>query len=187
MEDEFRSLTNNNTWTLVQRPSNHKVVKNKWVLKVKRKPDGSVDRYKARLVAKGFTQTHGIDYHDTFSPVVKINSFKAVLAVAGQEGLQLDHLNAKTAFLQGDLGEEIYMEQPKMFEQGEERAERHDLVCRLNKPIYGLKQSSRCWNKKLHAVLTGQGCKLTRSHADYCLYHLRRGDELRGRPDRGEQ
>jgi hypothetical protein len=98
-----------------------------------------------------------------------------LLALAEKHNLEIEHLDAKTAFLQGKLDEELYMEQPQFFEQAEDKVQ---WVCKLNKPIYGLKQSSRCWNRKLHEVLTGEGCELKRSHADYCLYVLRQGDSL---------
>jgi hypothetical protein len=170
MNEEYASLMKNNTWKLVDLPPGRTVVDNKWVLKVKRKPDNSVDRYKARLVAKGFTQRPGQDYSDTFAPVAKISSLKLIVAMSGPLKLKLKHLDVKTAFLQGELDEVIYMRQPQYFEKDDER------VCELLKPIYGLKQSSRCWNKRAHKTLTKIGFQRTRS--DYCVYVLRRGKEL---------
>jgi hypothetical protein len=142
------------------------------VLKIKRGPDGRIKRYKARLVARGFSQVAGQDYGETFAPVAKFSSFKLVLALAASLKLELDQLDVKTAFLQGDLEEEIYMEQPPMFE----RKGMESKVCRLLKPIYGLKQSPRCWNKKFHQTVTKMGFERTKS--DYCVYVLRRGKEL---------
>jgi hypothetical protein len=124
------------------------------------------------LVAKGFSQVPGQDYTETFAPVAKMHSFKLLLALAASLKLAIDHLDVKTAFLQGELEEEIFMRQPPIFEKPEEE----DKVCQLLKPIYGLKQSSRCWNKKFHKTATKLGFQRTRS--DYCVYVMRRGKEL---------
>ena len=172
IHEEYDALIKNGTWKLVRLPPGRSVVDNKWVLKIKRGPDGKISRYKARLVAKGFSQVPGQDYTETFAPVAKMNSFKLLLALAASLKLEIDHLDVKTAFLQGELEEEIFMKQPPMFEESEEE----DKVCQLLKPIYGLKQSSRCWNKKFHTTATKLGFQRTRS--DYCVYVMRRGKEL---------
>jgi len=148
------------------------VVDNKWVLKIKRGPDGRIQRYKARLVARGFSQVAGQDYGETFAPVAKFSSFKLVLALAASLKLELDQLDVKTAFLQGELEEEIFMEQPPMFEKKGMESK----VCRLLKPIYGLKQSPRCWNKRLHQTVLQVAFEGTKS--DHCVYVLRREKEL---------
>jgi hypothetical protein len=133
------SMDKNNGWELVDLPPRRKTIGNKWVLKVKRKADGSIDRYKARLVAKGYTQREGIDYEDTFSLVVRFASIRLILSIVAKQDLELFQMDVKTAFLNGELDEEIYMAQPACFEvKGHERK-----VCRLKRSIYGLKQSSR--------------------------------------------
>ena len=172
MQDEHKSLLDNKTWELVDLPKGRKAIDTKWVLKKKLNASGQVERYKARLVAKGFRQIPGRDYHETFAPVAKMASFKVLLALSGTFKLKLEHLDVKTAFLQGDLEETIYMKQPRYFEKaGEEHK-----VCQLKKSLYGLKQSPRCWNKKLHQTL--QSCGLQRTNADHCMYVLRRGGDV---------
>ena len=132
-------MDNNNVWELVDLPLKCKTIGNKWVLKVKRKVDGSIDRYKARLVAKGYTQREGIDYEDTFSLVVRFASIRLVLSIVAKQDLELFQMDVKTAFLNGELDEEIYMDQPIGFvADGQEHK-----VCKLKQSIYGLKQSSR--------------------------------------------
>uniref|UniRef100_A0A2N9FUY1 Reverse transcriptase Ty1/copia-type domain-containing protein n=1 Tax=Fagus sylvatica TaxID=28930 RepID=A0A2N9FUY1_FAGSY len=122
MQEEMSSMDKNNVWELVDLPPGHKTIGNKWVLKVKRKADGSIDRYKARLVAKGYTQREGIDYEDTFSPVVRFASIRLILSIVAKQDLELFQMDVKTAFLNGELDEEIYMAQPAGFEaKGHER------------------------------------------------------------------
>jgi hypothetical protein len=163
MEEEIASLKKNNTWILTKLPDGRKTVKNKWVFKTKRHSDGSLDKYKARLVAKGYSQRKGIDFTETFAPVVRYDSIRAVLAVAAHLNLEITQFDVKTAFLHGDLKEEIYMDQPEEFEDGTDR------VCRLVKGLYGLKQPPRAWNEKLHNFFAQQG--LARSEADHSLYY----------------
>ena len=141
-DSEYQSLMENGTWELVKLPVGRKQVGCRWTFKIKRGSDGKVERYKARLVAKGYTQKYGQDYHETFSPVIRYSSIRALLAFAVQEEMIVHQMDVVTAFLNGVLDEEIYMEQPPGYvKEGEE-----DLVCKLRKSLYGLKQSSRCWN-----------------------------------------
>lgn len=142
MLDEYSSLLQNKTWTLVDKPANQKVIDNKWVYKIKKNPNDDDKRYKARLVVRGFTQQYGIDYQETFSPVVRFTSLPAILAVAAERGLLMKQFDVKTAFLNGDLDEMVYMKQPIGFDDKSGR------VCKLQKSLYGLKQASRCWNRK---------------------------------------
>ena len=151
-------------------PKGKKKVGSKWVYKVKTGADGSVERYKARLVAQGYTQKFGTDYDETFSPVVRMESLRALLALSVQFGLQLHQVDVTTAFLNGELEEEVYMQQPKGFSrEGEEH-----LVCKLKKSIYGLKQSPRCWNTALEKQLKEMG--FIQSTSDPCIYVDAGGD-----------
>ena len=109
MKDELSSMDKNSVWELVDQPPSRKVIRNKWVLKVKRKADGSIDKYKARLVVKGFTQEEGIDYDETFSFIARVASVRLIFAIVAQLDLELYQMDVKTAFLNGELEEEIYM------------------------------------------------------------------------------
>ena len=132
--------------------------------KLKTNADGSVERCEARLVAQGYTQREGLDYNETFSPVVQPESVRSVTALSCQEGLKLHQMDITTAFLNGDLEETVYMNQPEGFvANGQEH-----LVCRLKKSLYGLKQSSRCWNLALHSHLKSIG--FTQSASNPCIY-----------------
>lgn len=155
------SLIENKTWDLVQLPDDRKAVGCKWTFKLKKKPDGSIVRYKARLVAQGFSQKHGLDYDEVFAPVVRHETLRTLLAVAGERKLIVKHYDVKTAFLYGDLEEIIYMKQPEGFENG-------NYVCKLNKGLYGLKQSARNWNKKISSIFLNNG--FTQSKNDSCLF-----------------
>jgi hypothetical protein len=138
MQEEYDSLLQNQTWILQDLPPGRKAVANKWVYKVKSKPDGSIDRFKARLVAKGFSQSAGLDYGETYAPVASTNNIRMLLSIAAVTDAEIIQYDIKTAFLYGTLQEEIYMDQPKGFEVPGGQ------VCRLLKSLYGLKQSSRC-------------------------------------------
>ena len=138
MKDEMESLASNQTWELAELPEGKKALHNKWVYRIKEEHDGS-KRYKARLVVKGFQQKKGIDYTEIFSLVVKLTTIRTVLGLVAKKDLHLEQLDVKTAFLHGDLEEEIYMKQPQGFEvQGKEK-----MVCKLQKSLYGLKQAPR--------------------------------------------
>ena len=122
MSYEISSMAKNQVWELVNLLPGRKTIGNKWVLKIKHKADGSIDKYKARLVVKGYTQREGIDYEETFSPVVRIASIHLILAIIASLDLELFQMNVKTAFLNGELDEEIYMDQPVSFVvEGQER------------------------------------------------------------------
>ena len=136
-DSEYESLIENQTWDLVELPDGRKPIGCKWVFKVKHTSDGKVERFKARLVAKGYAQKYGIDYDETFSPVVRFSSIRALLAFAVQNDMLIHQMGVVTAFLNGELKEEIYMQQPDGYLQpGKE-----ELVCKLKKSLYGLKQS----------------------------------------------
>ena len=143
----MNSLYQNDTFELVNLPKGKKALKNKWVYRVKTEENTSHPRYKAILVVKGFSQKKGIDYSEIFSPVVKMSSIRVVLGMAATMDLEIEQLDVKTAFLHGDLEEEIYMEQPEGFMV----AGKEHLVCKLKKSLYGLKQAPRQWYKKFES------------------------------------
>ena len=136
-EDEIASIKKNKTWTLVELPAGCKAIGLKWVFKVKRNVDGSISKYKARLVAKGYVQRHGIDYEEVFAPVARIETVRVIIALAASNGWEVHHLDVKTAFLHGDLAEEVYVSQPDGFKKrGSE-----DKVYKLHKALYFIKLS----------------------------------------------
>jgi len=139
MNNEFNALKHNGTWSLIPRKSHMNLVGCKWVFRIKRKPDGSVDRYKARLVAKGFHQQQGIDYSETFSPVVKPTTIRIVLSIAVSSNWCIKQLDVTNAFLHGFLQENVYIVQPP----GYVHPSFPDHVCHLKKSLYGLKQAPR--------------------------------------------
>jgi hypothetical protein len=135
MNEEYRSIMENDTWNLVPLPKGRKLVRCKWVYKNKYASDGGVERHKAHLVAKGFSQVEGIDYNETFSPVAKMNSIRLVIALAVSHKWEVHQMDVKSS-LHEDLQEEIYMEQPPSYVQNDS-----SLACHLKKSLYGLKQS----------------------------------------------
>lgn len=162
MRDEMKSMEENRTWDIVALPSGRKALKNKWVLRRKTDENGNLEKYKARLVIKGCSQREGIDYDEVYSPVVRYASIRFLISIAVQFDMEIHQMDAVTAFLQGDLGDEIYMQQPEFFNDGSSK------VCLLRKSIYGLKQASRIWNIKFSNVLTTAG--YVRSTLDPCVY-----------------
>lgn len=164
MEEEMKSLKENETYDLVKLPDGKRALKNKWVFKLKSEENNPNPRYKARIVVKGCHQKKGIDFEEIFSPVVKMTSIRAILGLAAKLDLEIEQLDVKTAFLHGDLEEEIYMEQPEGFvEPGKEH-----LVCRLKKSLYGLKQAPRQWYKKFDLFMTQHN--FTKTSADHCVF-----------------
>jgi len=172
MQDEIRALQSNGTWTLVPYCSSMNVVGSRWVYKIKRRADGSIDRYKARLVARGFTQQEGIDYLETFSPVVKPATVRLVLTIAMSRGWFIHQLDVHNAFLNGILLEEVYMEQPPGFSHPTLSSH----VCHLHKSIYGLKQAPRAWYTRLIDYLISFGFR--GSNADPSLFIYSDGHDL---------
>lgn len=139
MKIEYDTLKENKTWILVPRPKNKKVLSNRWVFKIKLTQDGQIEKYKARLVARGHIQEEGIDYEEVFAPVARYEIIRSLLAAAINEKMYVPQMGVISAYTQGVLPNEIYMEQPEMFiQRGYE-----DKVCKLQRPIYGLKQSGR--------------------------------------------
>eukprot|EP00253_Pinus_taeda_P008546 PITA_08546 len=171
MNEEYHSLLANGTWDLVPLPKGRKLVRCKWVYRTKYGPDRKVDKHKARLVAKGFSQVEGIDYTDTFSPVAKMNSIRLVLSFAASLKWEVHQMDVKSAFLHGDLHEEIYMEQPIGFIQTDS-----SFVCRLKKSLYGLKQAPRAWYAKMDSFLLESG--FSRCYSDNTVYTKKVGNSL---------
>lgn len=148
-EDEIESIVKNKTWDLVDLPLGAKTIRLKWVFKIKRNPDGSIIKFKARLVAKGYVQRHGIDYDEVFAPVAQIETIRFILSLAATNHWEVHHLDVKTAFLHGELKEEVYVRQPEGFEVNG----REDKVYKLNKVLYRLKQAPRAWNIKINNII----------------------------------
>ena len=159
-EEEIKSLQENNVWQVVPRPQSRKVVGGKWVCKVKGDALGQVERFKARYVAKGFTQIKGLDYDETFAPVVRFDSLRILLAISASKRWKPRQLDIKTAFLYGILNEEIYLELPEGYKIANQ-------VARLNRCIYGLKQSPRAWYFRLIEYILPLGFKI--SDFDPCV------------------
>ena len=149
---------------MVDLPPGNKPIGYKWIFKRKLKPDGTIDKYKARLVAKGYRQKEGLDYFDTYSPVSRITSIRMLIAIASLYNMDIHQMDVKTAFLNGELDEEIYMEQPEGFVvEGQENK-----VCRLVKSLYGLKQVPKQWHEKFDHTMLSHGFKI--NECDKCVY-----------------
>ena len=154
------------TFTIMPKPPGVNVIDSRWVYKLKKDSAGRPTRYKARLVAKGFTQVKGLDFDEVFSPTVSSTSVRLVLALAAAHDMELMHLDFDTAFLNADVKEDIYLSMPPGYEVASNGGEQ--LVLKLNRSLYGLKQSPRNWNLTINDVLLGFG--LERSKADPCVY-----------------
>lgn len=168
MDDEITALEDTETWTICTLPPDKTPIGCRWVFKVKFNADGTVERYKARLVAKGYTQQEGIDYHDTFSPVVKLTTVKLILSLSAIHGFSLHQLDVSNAFLNGDLDEEIYMKLPPGYSDRKGDKLPPNAVCKLNKSLYGLKQASRQWFLKFSTTLKTLG--FTQTSSDHTCF-----------------
>ncbi|CAM8938174.1 unnamed protein product [Rhodiola kirilowii] len=165
MQSEIKALQDNHTWEITDLSYGKNAVGCKWVFKIKRKSDGSIERYKARLVAKGFTQLEGLDYHETFAPVVKMNTVRTLLTVVISKGWPLYQMDVNNAFLHGILDEEVYMSPPPGFYKSNKAKGK---VGKLHKNLYGLKQASRQWFSKFSEALISYGFQS--SLDDYSLF-----------------
>lgn len=164
INDEMDSILSNNTWILVDLPHGSKPIECKWVFRRKYNIDGSLQTFKAKLVAKGFKQNDGIDYFDTYAPVARITSINVLMALALIFDLYVHQMDVKTAFLNGDLEKEVYMEQPERFVMSRNEMK----VCKLFKLLYGLKQAPKQWHEEFDSVILSHGFKHT--DADKCIY-----------------
>ncbi|KAG7552374.1 Zinc finger CCHC-type [Arabidopsis thaliana x Arabidopsis arenosa] len=164
IQSEVESILSNHTWELVDLPPGNKLIGHKWIFTKKLRPDGTIEKYKARLVAKGFRQKEGLDFFDTYSPVTRITSIRFLIAVSAIYDLEIHQMDVKTAFLNGELDEEIYMEQPEGFiVEGKEKK-----VCKLKKSLYGLKQAPKQWHEKFDNTMRSYGFKI--NECDKCVY-----------------
>jgi len=163
--EELEAHRRNKTWILVPRKGVKTPIDSKWVFKILYDTTGNISRYKARLCARGFRQREGLDYSETFSPVIRYDSLRVFLAVVTQNDLEMLQFDVKTAFLHGDLNEEIFMEIPEGLDVEKDK---RDTVCLLQKSLYGLKQASRCWNDKFTKFLVEFGFEQCIS--DSCIF-----------------
>lgn len=163
MQQELQALEGNGTWSLQPLPDGKKSLGCKWVYKIKHNSDGTIERYKARLVILGNHQKEGIDYTETFAPVVKMVTVRLVLAIAAAKKWEIHQMDVHNAFLHGDLHEDVYMKLPLGF-----RTSQPGLVFKLQKSLYGLKQAPRCWFAKLSSALMNFG--FHQSGSDYSLF-----------------
>ena len=161
MDEEMLAMKENQVCIMVDKPKDCKLVSTKWVYTVKTDANGEVQRYKARLVARGFSQEYGINFNETFSPVIRTESLRLLLTIAIRKQLKLRQFDIKTAFLNGELQELVYIKQPTGYEDGTQR------VCNLKRALYGLKQSPRMWNQGLVNFWKEYGFEQCRS--DQCV------------------
>ena len=165
MDEEINSLESNDTFTLTPPPPTRDVVGGKWVYTIKSGPNNE-ETYKARYVAKGYSQIPGVDYHETFAPTARMSSIRVLVQHAVQNSMIVHQMDFKAAYLNAPIDCDIYVEQQKGYEKTGENGEK--LVCKLNKSLYGLKQSGRNWNVTLHEYLSKEG--FVQSFADPCVY-----------------
>jgi hypothetical protein len=167
MQQEFDALKANKTWTLVPRPPDARVITGKWVFKHKMNPDGTLERYKARWVVRGFNQRPGIDFGETFSPVVKPATIRTVLTLVATNNWPAHQLDVSNAFLHGNLQEQVYSQQPSGFVD----TRRPDDVCLLSRSLYGLRQAPRAWFDRFVSHVTSLGFVQSKADASLFVYH----------------
>ena len=155
MQEEMSSITDNKTWSLQELPAGHRAIGLKWVFKLKRNEEGQVVKHKARLVAKGYVQKEGVDFSEVFAPVARLESVRLLLVIAGHHSWEVHHMDVKSAFLNGDLKEVVYVQQPPGFIDNTNP----EKVLRLHKALYGLRQAPRAWNAKLDSTMLSLGFK----------------------------
>lgn len=166
INDEFEALIRNGTWSLVPPSKGQNIVGCKWLFRIKQHPDGSIARYKARLVAKGYTQCLGVDFKETFAPVVRPQTIKIILTLALAHQWEMHQLDVNNAFLQGALQEQVFMAQPL----GLKDPQHPDYVCHLHKAIYGLRQAPRAWHEALKHFILSYGFQTSKSDPSLFIY-----------------
>jgi Reverse transcriptase (RNA-dependent DNA polymerase) len=159
---ERRAFESMGVYDIVPRPKGRKVIGSRWVFCIKRGPDGAILKYKARLVAQGFTQIEGVDYDETFAPVAKLASLRVIMAMAAERDLELHQMDVKSAYLNGELREEIFMEAPLGFDIP------NGMVLCLIKAVYGTKQGGRVWYDEIREKLRTMGYQRTK--ADHAVF-----------------
>ena len=172
VHEELNYFTRNQVWELVKRPKNHNVIRTKWVYRNKQDQDGIVVRNKARLVAQGYTQVEGLDFGETYAPVARLEAIRILLAYACAHNIKLYQMDVKSAFLNGYINEEVYVEQPTSFEDGK----KPDHVYKLKNALYGLKQAPRAWYERLRNFLLSKG--FTMGKVDTTLFIKKIGKDL---------
>jgi hypothetical protein len=170
MEEEIETLRRMKTWELVDLPPNRKAIKNKWAFKLKQNEKGEVYKFKSRLTACGYSQIENVDFEETYAAVGSRNTLRYMIALTASKGLHMRQIDFESAFLQGELKEEIYMQQPSGFSDGTNR------VCRLRKSLYGLKQSSAVWYETISKFILSMGYEV--SKVDPCLFLQNKSQEL---------
>jgi hypothetical protein len=179
MQEEFDALQRNQTWELVPCPPRTNVITGKWVFKHKLRSDGTLERYKAHWVVRGFRQRVGIDFTNTFAPVIKPGTIRTIMHLAASRAWPVHQMDVSNAFLHGYLSEQVYYQQPTGFVD----AEHPDHVCLLSRSLYGLKQAPRAWYQRMEVFLHQLGFCSTRSdpslfifqqgsHAAYLLLYV---------------
>lgn len=171
MKQEMDAVEKNNTWKLSELPPGHKAIGLKWIYKLKRDKNGKIVKYKARIVAKEYVQKWGVDFEEIFAPVTRLETVRLLLALAAKHGWEVHHLDVKTAFLNGDIQEEVYVCQPDGFVI----KDKEHLVYRLIKALYGLRQAPRAWYAKLSKNLESLG--FNRCPYEHAVYTKGIGDE----------
>jgi len=172
MNSELQAIEDNNTWFWSDLPNGHLAIGLKWVFKVKRDATGNVVKHKARLVAKGYAQKEGVDFDEVFAPVARLETVRVLLALAAHGNWEVHRMDVKSAFLNGDLQEVVYVKQPPGFQNSETARK----VLKLNKALYGLKQAPRAWNARLDSELVSLG--FSKCKVEHAVYRKVAGDSL---------
>lgn len=163
MDSEMEAIEKNDTWFLTYLPAGAKRISVKWVYKTKLDENGKVDKYKARLVAKGYTHQHGVDYTEVFAPVARMDTVRLIIALAAQKGWTIYQLDVKSAFLHGELTEDVFVDQPRGYENQD-----YLKVLKLKKALYGLKQAPRAWFSRIEAFFLKEGFE--KCHSEHTLF-----------------
>ena len=174
MDSEMESIKKNGTWSLTELPRGAKSIGLKWIYKTKLNELGEIEKYKARLVAKGYAQEYGVDYEEVFAPVARMDTVRMILAFAAQKGWNIYQFDVKSAFLHGELTEDVYVEQPRGYEVKDEIHK----VYKLNKALYGLKQAPRAWFSRIESYFLREGFRKCDSEQTFFIKTNKLGKRL---------